>query len=76
VGSAAAAGWIAHIVFWTLVIWGYLTEGLGTKAAIVFVVLWFVPSFLPPLAPFFTSYAAVLDIVLVFLLFGRDVRLT
>lgn len=79
-GSVGVAALVGHLVFWILVVWGYLTESLNVRSSVVFALLWLVPfSFLdalPSLAPFFTSYVAVLDIVLVFLLFRGDVRLT
>ena len=79
-GSVAAAAWISHIVFLVLILWGYLTESLSVRAAIVFGLLWLAPrfalGFLPAAAPFFSPYVAVLDIVLVFFLFRGDVRLT
>ncbi len=79
-GSVAAAAWIGHLVFWILMVWGYLTESLSVRASVVFALLWLVPFFtrdaMPSVAPFFTSYVAVLDIVLVFLLFRGDVHLT
>jgi hypothetical protein len=79
-GSSVVAAWIGHIVFWVLVVWGYLTESLSARASVVFALLWLIPSFglsfVPSAAPFFSPYVAVLDIVLVFLLFRGDVRLT
>jgi hypothetical protein len=79
-GSVAAAAWISHIAFLVLIVCGYLTESLSVRASIVFGLLWLVPrialGFMPSAAPFFSPYVAVLDIVLVFLLFRGDVRLT
>ena len=79
-GSVGIAAWISHIVFWVLILWGYLTESLSLRGSIIFAMLWLVPnvslSFVPSAAPFFSPYVAVLDIVLVFLLFRGDVRLT
>jgi hypothetical protein len=79
-GSAAAAAWIGHFVYWVLIIWGVATESLSVRAFVVFLLLWLVPFFtldyFPAAAPFFSPYVAVLDIVLVFLLFRGDVRLT
>ena len=79
-GSAAAAAWIGHVVYWVLIIWGVATASLSVRAFVVFLLLWLVPFFtldyIPAAAPFFSPYVAVLDIVLVFLLFRGDVRLT
>jgi hypothetical protein len=79
-GSAAAAAWIGHVVFWILVVWGWATESLSGRGAIVAALLWIMPFFAldyaPRVAGFFSPYVAVLDIVLVFLLFRGDVRLT
>jgi hypothetical protein len=79
-GSAAVGAWIAHITFWVLILWAYFTESLGPRASVAFALLWLVPnfalSFWPAAAPFFPSYVALLDIVLVFVLFHGDARLT
>jgi hypothetical protein len=79
-GSPAIAAWIAHIVFWILVVWGWATEGLSARASVFVALLWIVPFFgldyVSWAAPFFSSYVAVVDIVLVFVLFKGDVRLT
>jgi hypothetical protein len=79
-GSSAVAAWIGHIVFWLLVVWGWATESLSTRAAMIVALLWIVPflslDFVPAAAPFFSSYVAVIDIILVFVLFKGDVRLT
>jgi hypothetical protein len=79
-GSAGVAAWIAHLVFWILVVWGWATESLSLRGAVIAVVLWLVPfltlDYVPAAAGFFSPYVAVLDIGLVFLLFRGDVRLT
>jgi len=79
-GSSALAAWVGHLIFWILVIWGRLTDSLGVVATVVFALLWLVPFFtldyVPWAAGFFSPYVAVLDIVLVFMLFKGDVRLT
>jgi hypothetical protein len=79
-GSSLVGAWIGQIVFWVLIVWGVLTESLGARASIVFASLWLAPfvgvHFHPAAAPFFSPYVAVLDIVLVFILFKGDVRLT
>jgi hypothetical protein len=79
-GSSAVAAWIAHIVFWVLVVWGWATESLGVRSAVIVALLWIVPflclEFVPSAARFFSPYVAVVDIILVFALFKGDIRLT
>ena len=74
------AGWIAHIGFWTLLIVGAWSEDLGPKSLGVCVVLWLAGVFGLPHVSFgaglSTPLIAVLDIVLVFLVFKGDIRLT
>ena len=77
-GSPVIGAWIAHLVFWGLMIYGW-TE-LGTKRRVVFLLLWLAGSVarsFVPQGPFlFAVFVAVLDIVLVFLILGRDVRIS
>ena len=79
-GSPALASFIAHLVFWGLVVWGLVAGELTVRAAALFVMLWFLSSvglaYLPFGTPLFPSIVAVLDIVLVFIVFKGDVRLT
>jgi len=79
-GSPAAASLVAHLAFWTLVGWGTATGALSWRWAIVFAAAWL----LLPLGLGYVSYGpllyapivAALDILLVLLIFRRDVRLT
>lgn len=82
-GPTAIAGWIAHVAFWTLLIVGAWSEDLRPRAVAAFLVLWLTGLFgLPYIftAPYgaglFTSYVAVLDVVLVFIVLKTDVWLT
>ncbi len=79
-GSAGLAAWIAQIAFWTLVLVGVLSGALTKLRAGVFVALWLIAPFVLPLVPYgaglFTSVVAVLDIILVFMILGEDIRLT
>jgi hypothetical protein len=79
-GSSAIAAWIGHVVFWVLVVWGWATDSLSVRAAIIVSLLWIVPflclDFVPWAAPFFSPYVAAIDIILVFLMFKGDIRLT
>ena len=78
-GSPAIAGWIALLAFPCLLAWGFVSEELGRKAVAAFVVLGvFAWIGLPRLSPsggyFVTPMLAVLDIVLVLMVFKRDIR--
>ncbi len=74
------AALIAHVTFWLLLAYGWFWEDVGPIDAAVFLALWAAGFFgLPYLmtygAALFSSYVAVLDVVLVFLIFKGDVRL-
>ena len=62
IGSQAVAAWIAQFAFWVLLIIGMSYGELSKK--------WAMFSGL-----FLTSYVAVLDIALVFIVFKGDVRI-
>jgi len=81
-GSPAVAAMIAHGAFWGLTTFGLLTGTLPTRRAIAILALWVAgaaglphASYVPARA-MFSSYVAVLDIALVFIIFKGDVRLT
>lgn len=81
IGSPAVASLIAHVTFWVLMGWGLLGEELSRGAAAAFVGLWLAGMFGLPYVPYygdflFSPYVAVLDIVLVFMIFKGDIRLT
>ncbi len=79
-GSAAVAGWIAHVAFWTLVILAAWSEDLRPKVIAAFLILWLSGLFGLPYVPYgaglFTSYVAVLDLALVFIVLKSDLWLT
>ena len=80
-GSIGIAGLIAHVGFWILLVLGIAAGEVRRPVAVLFVSLWIVGYVgLPRLFAFggllVTSYIAILDIVLVFLVFKQDVRLT
>jgi hypothetical protein len=79
-GSAAIAGWIAHVTFWTLVILGAVSGDLRPRLIAAFLILWLAGLFGLPYLPYgaglFTSYVAVLDVALVFIVLKSDVWLT
>jgi hypothetical protein len=76
----AIVGWIAHVAFWTLLIVGAWSEDLRPRGIAFFLLLWlaglFGLSYMPYGAGLFTSYVAILDIVLVFIVLKSDVWLT
>ena len=78
--SAAVAGWIAHGAFWTLLILGAWSDDLRPRAIAAFLILWLAGlvglPYIPYGAGLFTSYVAVLDVVLVFIVLKSDVWLT
>jgi len=80
-GSQAAA-FIAHLAFWGLLVYGWVTDALGAVQAAVVIVLWAMGAVGLPHVPFeparamFSSFVAVLDVALVFMIFKGDVRLT
>jgi len=81
-GSQAVAGFIAHLAFWGLLAYGWTTVALSVAQAMVILALWIGGAVLLPHAPYepmramFSSYVAMLDIALVFMIFKGDVRLT
>ena len=79
-GSPAAASLVAHLAFWTLVGWGTATGALTWRWAASFVVAWLLLPLGLASAPYgpalYSPIVAVLDIVLVLLIFKGDVRLT
>ena len=72
---------VAHAAFWVLLIIGSASGTLKNLWAAVFVLLWGTGYIvLPRIAwwtgPLVTSWVAILDIALVFIVFKGDVRLT
>ncbi|MGH9311405.1 MAG: hypothetical protein ACRD1U_18650 [Vicinamibacterales bacterium] len=80
--SSAIAAWIAHVTFWLLLAYGLAVEEINAKRAGVFVALWIAALVALRAVPYepartmFPSLVAVLDIVLVFMIFKGDIRLT
>lgn len=78
--SSGIAALIAHVTFWLLLAYGWFWEDLGPVALAVFLVVWTFGFFGLPYAGYggalFPSYVAMLDVVLIFLIFKGDVRLT
>ena len=79
-GSPAVAAFIAHVAFWTLVVYGAVVGELRTKGVTAFVLVWLGGRFGLPYVPYgaamFSSFVTALDIALVFIIFKGDVRLT
>ncbi len=80
IGSSFVAGWIAQIVFWALVLLGVGSGELGIRGAAIFVTVWLAAYIGLPFVSFgslfLTPSVAVLDVVLVFVIFKGDVRLS
>jgi hypothetical protein len=78
--SAGIAALIAHVAFWVLLAFGWFWEDVGRVGLTILLLLWLAGWFGLPLVPYgdglLTSYVAVLDIVLVFIVFKSDVKLT
>ena len=76
-GSAGVATLVAQVAFIVVLILGW--EELGPRGGVVFLVLWLAPLFGRDHVPYgpelFTPYLAILDIVLVLIVFKGDVRL-
>ena len=82
VGSPAIAAFFSHAAFWGLLVYGWAWTHLKPTRIAVFLILWFAGRIGLPYVPYepahamFSSFVAVLDIALVFVIFGGDVRLT
>jgi hypothetical protein len=79
-GSQTIAALIAHFTFWVLLLYGWFCDEITYRGVGVFLAMWVAGLFGLPFLPYgaaaFSSYVAVLDIILVFLIFKGDVRLT
>jgi hypothetical protein len=75
---AALGAWIAHATFWIALLRGRLRGGLGMTAVVVFLALWLLGLCVCTRLPFlpFASFVALLDMVLVLMVFKGDIRLT
>jgi hypothetical protein len=78
-GSTAIASFVAHVTFWVLLVCGLVARELSGTAALALAVLWFVLplglGYVPYGPGVFPSVVAVLDIVLVLIIFKGDVRI-
>jgi hypothetical protein len=77
--SAGIASLIAHAAFWGLMLLGLAFGDVGPRLGAAFLALWAVGlvglRHLPLGDLLFPSYVAVLDVVLVLVIFKGDVRL-
>jgi hypothetical protein len=68
------------MVFWGLLAYGWMHDEIGAKGIGAFTTLWVAGLYGLPYVPYgesmFSSFVAVLDIALVFLVFKGDVRIT
>ena len=79
-GSVTVAAWIAALAFPTLLVWGLAAQELGPRTAFTLAAIAIAPWFgLPRLSSaggyLVTPALAVLDIVLVLMVFKRDIRI-
>ena len=76
---ATIGAWLALVMFWLLIAWSWVFDELGHGWRAVFVALW-VSSNLALRAwhasAVFPSIVALLDVVLVLIVFKGDIRLT
>lgn len=81
-GSPAIAAFIAHSVFWGLLVYGWAVRVLTPARVVTMLALWIAGlvalAWIPylPAHAMFPSYVAVLDIALVLMIAGGDVRLS
>ena len=80
VGTPVVAALLAHVCFWVLLAYGWFWQEIRLRGIVVFVVLWLAGFYGLSLAPnggvMFPAYVAVLDIVLVLMIFRGDLALT
>jgi hypothetical protein len=81
-GSPYVAALVAQVAFAFLLVYGYAWRELSLRHVAFFVLVWLVARFGFPRVPFewaaamFPPFVAVLDIVLVLMIFKGDVSLT
>ena len=81
-GSPAVAAWISQLAFGGLLVYGWAWGALTSTRIAAFLLLWLAGRVGLPYVPYepaqamFSSFVALLDIALVFMIFKGDVRLT
>jgi hypothetical protein len=77
--SVIALSFIAHCMFWLLLVLGLVAREVSPVSALAFALLWFLLplglGYVPYGPGFFPPAVAVLDIVLVLIIFKGDVRI-
>ena len=78
IGSPQVAWWIAHAAFWILIALAVRARRWRTIACVatLWVIGYIASGHVASLELFFMPYVAVLDILLVFIVLQRDIRLT
>ena len=82
VDSPGIASLIAHAAFWGLLVYGWIVRVLSPAQMMTMLILWIAGFVGLPLLHYlparlmFPSYLAVLDIVLVLMIAGGDVRIS
>jgi hypothetical protein len=79
VGAPAIGGLVAFWGFWVLLCVGWLSRELSVKSLGIFLLLWvagFVGLRSILYGTLFTSFVAILDIALVFVIFQGDVKIS
>ena len=79
-GSLGVAAWIAQITFWVFLALGLILGEVKARGALFFVALWLfgymaLPRILPDGGLFVTPYLAVLDIILVLIVYKGNLAL-
>ena len=78
IGSPQIGWWIAHTAFWVLMVMAVRDRRWRTVAIVM--LLWIAgyvaSSQVTAVGLFFMPYVAALDVALVFIVLGRDIRLT
>lgn len=79
--SSGIAALVAQVAFWTLLAWAWYDDDLGTRGVTGLVAAWIAGWLGLPVLTYqaeylFSSYVALLDIFLVFVVFKGDVRLS
>jgi hypothetical protein len=81
-GSPTVASFVGYWAFWILLVYGFAVGELTPKIVGAFIALWVIGRIALTYAPWepahamFGSYAAILAIALVFMIFKKDVRVT
>ena len=79
VDSPAIGAWVAHLTFWILIGYGWISGDLSIRGTVIAMVMWVTAyisqSFVPLGGALFPSFVAIIDIALVLVVFKGDVRL-